>query len=291
MNNCIIGIDAGGTKTEGQLTCLATGNTWSFIGGPGSLSYDLTTSINNIIDVANNLLSVANCNANKSTLVCGAAGAGNTVQRQALETALKQAQFIDPLITTDARTSLYGAGTGAAIIVVAIGTGSVGMRLDEQGNEKQFGGWGFKVGDQGGGAYIGRELISEILIERDKDDFQKTPLTEDVFNIIGNRRDAITLWVKGATPTDFAALSKLVTKSQNNCLTTDKILKQAASEIEKLINSALIGNELPLCLTGGLAETIFPLLNKSIQDKIVTPKGKSVDGAIYLAKQRIKDFS
>lgn len=291
MNHCIIGIDAGGTKTEGQLKCLRTGKTWTLLGGPGSLSYDLETSINNIIEITNNLLKAANCQADKTVLICGAAGAGNTSQKQALESALKEAHFIDPLVTTDARISLYGAGAGAAIIVVAIGTGSVSMRLNEQGTEKQFGGWGFRVGDQGGGAYIGRKLISAILIEFDNDNFQQTPLTEDVFNVIGNSRDAIALWVKSATTTDFAALSKLVTKPQNKNLITDKILKQAADEISKLITSTLADYDLPICLTGGLANIVFPLLDQSIQDNVVASKGRAVEGAIYLAEQRIKDFT
>ena len=285
--DCIIGIDAGGTKTEGQLKCLKTGKTWTFIAGPGALSYELQTAINNIINVAQHLLELANCEANKTVLVCGAAGTGCISQKQALESALKASHFSEYLVISDARTSLYGAGTGSAIIVVAIGTGSVSMRLDTQGNEKQFGGWGFEVGDQGSGAYIGRKLISTILTEYDKDDFQQTPLSEDVFNIIGNNQDRINQWVNNATPTDFAALSKLVTKPKNKSTITKEILKQAANEIEKLINTTLAGSDLPICLTGGLADTISPLLSKPIQDKIIATKGKSVDGAIYLAEQLI----
>ena len=207
MNDFVLGIDAGATKTKGLLKCVQTSELWSVVKGPGSITNDLSGACSNIKDVAQALLEQAGCSAEDTILACGAAGATNEAAKEALESTLKMLNFKQTFITSDAQTSLYGAGQGCPIIVVALGTGSVAMRLDNNGVEKQFGGWGFSAGDQGGGAYIGRELVASILKDFDKDDFQPDALTTAVLNIIGSEQSAILNWLQQASPAKFATLA------------------------------------------------------------------------------------
>ena len=287
MSNYLLGIDAGGTKTQGILRALDSKETWSYKSGQGSLSIDFSSASINIKEVAEQLLTQGKCAAEETIVVCGAAGACNESLKLALEKTLQALNFQKLVITTDAQLSLYGAGEGAAIIVLALGTGSVAMRLDKFGIEKQFGGWGFVAGDQGGGAYIGRELVAAILREFDRDDFQPDEFITAVLKIIGTDKQAILNWLKNATATQFASLSSLVSDANSTSQLAQTILQQAALEVEHLIHSAQGKHQLPICMIGGLAKVITPLLSAQIQALIIPAKGEAVDGAIYLAEQLI----
>ena len=292
MNQFILGIDAGGTKTLGQLKCVKSNQVWQVRGGPGSLSIDLTQACQNISDVISNLLSQANCKSEDVVLVCGAAGI-NRLSKAALNKTLSQFSFANTLITTDARISLYGAGEGNPIIVVALGTGSVAMRLDEQANEKQFGGWGLSVGDKGSGAHIGREVITKLLFEFDKDDFQADAFTDKIFSIIGSNKLDIAQWLTEATSTIFAEMAPLVLEHITQSTLAKTVVDQAINDVERLINLAQGSNRLPVCLIGGLAESFTPLLlnkmtadeNSSATYQIIPARGNAVDGALYLANE------
>ena len=291
MTQYILGIDAGATKTLGLLKCLNTNQSWSLVGGPGSLSGAIDNSFQNIENVAKELLSLANCTAAETLLVCGAAGASNLESKNSLEETLQVMQFSKIVITTDALTSLYGAGNGAPIIVIALGTGSVAMRLDTNGCEKQFGGWGLAVGDQASGAYIGREVITSILREYDKDDFVADDFVTEVFTIIGDNRQKIAKWLKNVTTARFAALAPLVCNSTATSEIARVIMQKAIDEVERLISSAQGDNNLPVCLVGGLAKTFYPLLSTKFQTMISPAKGNAANGAIYLGEQLINSSS
>jgi len=284
MSQYILGIDAGGSKTEGLLRCQNTDNCWSYKSGPGSLTNDASVADENIKNVATELLKLGDCVAEDTIMVCGAAGANNNQAKARLENYLESMNFKQLLVTTDAQTSLYGAGNGEPVIVVALGTGSVAIRLDEKGNEKQFGGWGFAAGDLGGGAYIGKELVSSILLKFDEDEFVADELTADVFKIIGNDRQSILNWLNHVSPSKFAALVPLVSKYSDHSRLAKSILNKASIEVERLISTAQMEAILPVCIIGGLAEVITPLLSSQIRAQIVPAKGTAIDGAIYIAE-------
>ncbi len=296
MSQYILGIDAGGTKILGVLEKCDTGDNWSIKLGAGSLTNDFLTASTNIKKVATTLLQQADCTANETILVCGAAGVNNSKHKSMLEDVLSPLGFQKLIITTDAQTSLYGAGNGAPIIVVAIGTGSVAMRLDKTGSEKQFGGWGFVAGDQGSGAYIGRELIAAILKLYDDDNFllekfQSDKFIAEVLNIIGSDRQTILNWLKEVTPAKFAELSPLIVKFKNDSDLAMSILVKAVAEIESLISISQGSYNLPICLTGGLAKTIAPMLSSETQSKLVSAKGDAIDGTLYFGERYLATVS
>ena len=295
MSKYVLGIDAGGTKTLGVLKKFDTEDSWTIKLGPGSLTNDFPAASANIKEAANNLLQQAKCSANDTILVCGAAGVNKSSLKSMLNDVLSSFGFHKLIITTDAQTSLYGAGNGTPIIVVALGTGSVAMRLDSSGAEKQFGGWGFAAGDQGGGAYIGRELIAAILQlyddELQSDKFQSDKFIAEVLTEIGSNRQTILNWLNDVTPAKFAKLSLLVAKFKNDSDLAMRILNKAVDEVESLIRISQGSNNLPICLTGGLAKIITPMLSNETQTKLVSEKGDAIDGAIYLGERYLASVS
>ncbi len=280
----IIGIDAGGTKVAGRIVELSTEKSWQQLAGPGSLSNDLELASQNIKQVALGLLKQSQTDAKNTIIICGAAGALNKALNDSINDTLKTLGFAAIEITSDARISLYGANLGEPVVVVALGTGSVAMRLDENGHEKQFGGWGFITSDQGSGANIGRDLVSETLRAIDADNFEADSLIASVQDVIGENSQSILKWLTTATPAIYAQLATLVMNNAEHRL-AKKIIKKASSDVEELIRLSRANKELPLCLLGGLALVMKPHLNEELQKHIKTPKGNAVDGALFLGRR------
>jgi glucosamine kinase len=287
MSQYILGIDAGATKVIGRLESIAGDETWTERDGPCSLTNQCQQTIDRLTTLIKRLLSSANVSAQQTTLVCGIAGCAHERSRQALEKAFNEIGLKDYQITSDAITSLYGAGYGEAMISVAIGTGSVAMRLDRDGNLKEFGGWGFKLGDQGSGAYIGRELIKTALPYFDQNNYATDDLLCKVFDVIGRTRSDILDWAGQADPSDYAALAKLLIEYPGHPI-SKLLLDQATGDIVALINNAQPEQALPVALQGGLARVIGPRLPESIQALLIEARGNAVDGALYMARQQVE---
>ncbi|MCX6140739.1 MAG: hypothetical protein NTX15_07930 [Candidatus Kapabacteria bacterium] len=63
------------------------------------------------------------------------------------------------VVMSDAELVLFGAhGSGAGQIVIA-GTGSIALARDSAGTLHRCGGWGPRIGDEGGGFWLGREAF------------------------------------------------------------------------------------------------------------------------------------
>lgn len=277
----LLAIDGGGTKTAGLLQNVATGQCWHAVHGPAQLTNDLQQALLNVRALIQDLGQQAVIAPHQLTAVIGLAGAGNPVLHQAFSQQLAL-PFARWQLTTDARTSLYGANHGQPVAVVAIGTGSVGMRLQADGTEQQVGGWGFNIGDEGGGAWLGRELVRQLLWYLD---WQKplTPLLVAVATQCGRDAAALLPWLKQATASDFAALAPLVYQHAADP-TALQLLQRQATAINELAACCLAGQPLPLVLLGGLAEACRPYLAAELQQRIQPAAGDALSGGLVLAQ-------
>ena len=116
----ILTLDGGGSKTLACLTNTATNQQWQQQAGPASLTNDFELAINHIQQLSQTLCQQAGVATQQVITVMGLAGAGNPQQhQQAMQ--LLQSDYQQLLITTDARTSLYGANLGQPVLVVALG--------------------------------------------------------------------------------------------------------------------------------------------------------------------------
>ena len=284
MSSYSLAIDAGGTKTLGLLLCSKTGERWQASAKAASLSHNIEKSCETIKQIIFQLVQKSGCELTDINVVCGAAGAGNEKARSRLLEILPK-EFNHLLVTTDARISLYGAGLGKAIVVVAVGTGTVAMRLGSDAIEKQFGGWGFTAGDLGGGAFIGRELVMAALNYFDSDDPEVSPILDKTIKSLGSNKQQILNWIKTSTPTVFAEFSPWVFESAETEKVAQKIIYKAAIKIEDLILMACGNSGLPVVLLGGVSEVIKPYLSQQVQQLLITAKGDALAGALYLAEK------
>ncbi|MGQ9560990.1 MAG: N-acetylglucosamine kinase [Candidatus Oleimicrobiaceae bacterium] len=98
----------------------------------------------------------------------GLAGAGRASDREAAQAALASAGVAKALtVDTDASIALAGAfPMGPGIIIIA-GTGSICYGKAASGDIVRCGGWGYLLGDEGSGYFIGREALVAALKDLD----------------------------------------------------------------------------------------------------------------------------
>ncbi|MBU2070761.1 MAG: ATPase [Gammaproteobacteria bacterium] len=286
----ILTLDGGGSKTLARLTNSATGQQWQQQAGPASLTNDFDLALSNIRQLSQALCQQAAVTSQQLVAVMGLAGAGNPQQhQQAMQ--LLQDDYQQLLITTDARTSLYGANLGQPVLVVALGTGSVAMRLLANGNEQQIGGWGFNIGDEGGGAWLGKQVVRELLWQVDSLSGVQSPLLKAVAQHIGDSAERLLPWLKNASPTDFAEFAPLVFQFASQCPLALMLRQRHIDAVEQLLWQALEQFSLPVVLLGGLAKDTLPLLSAACQPLVQQAKGSALDGGLLLAQQLISNVS
>ncbi len=170
MAKRIIGLDGGGTKTlgvmideTGQLLARASGDSSNIQAiGAERLGESLSALVAEL--TAN-----AGCTPGEvDHLYAGLAGAGRPADREAISAQVTSRGLArNHTIDTDASAALAGAFGGGPGIIVISGTGSICFGKDEKGTLYRCGGWGFKLGDEGSGYYIGQQALIAALKDLD----------------------------------------------------------------------------------------------------------------------------
>jgi len=286
MTSQILVIDGGGTKTLAALFTSGGEELQRWRAGPAHLTNDLTAALEVISTLLQQVFLESKAKPEQLVLVLGLAGACNTRSRQAVETMLQTFPFVAVQLTSDARTSLFGANDGAPVVAVALGTGSVAMRLDHKGQERQFGGWGFGIGDEGGGALMGKCAVRQALWELDCQPSDYSRLTSAICNEIGWEKGQILLWLQQATAHQYARFAPVVVQlAAADCAAALTVLKQHARDVELLIRRSRSGSRLPVVVLGGLAEATIPYLSAKVQSWLQPSKGDAIAGGRRLGQQ------
>ena len=290
MSAFFLGIDGGGTKTLARLED-STGALLTLKAGASSLTQDLDGAIQTIAELSRQIVARQRIQPGCVHLACGVAGAGNPVAAEKLRQSLRKLGFLSVAVTSDAQTSLLGAGAGTPIVMVAIGTGSVAMRLGRDGVIRQYGGWGLAVGDEGSGAAIGKSAVRALLWELDKHGKVISPLCRQIMREVGEVRSQILPWLQRAGSREYAALAPAVFAHYPSCPLARDIIAKTAAEVDRLIRAASDGDALPLAILGGLAEKLRPHLHPDYQRRQIPALGTALDGACMLARSTAQKLS
>lgn len=168
MEQYVIGMDGGGTKTAVILYSIAGKVLHRFTAGPvnynGASAETVAETFINIFHEIKKDFSLSNCRC----LCIGAAGISNPKVKTQLEQQIRKCGYQAPLlIVGDQQTALYGAlGKPCGIILIA-GTGSICYGRNSGGKEHRTGGYGYLIGDEGSGYAIGRDILSAVVQAHD----------------------------------------------------------------------------------------------------------------------------
>jgi N-acetylglucosamine kinase-like BadF-type ATPase len=144
-------------------------------------------------------------------LVVGAAGAGREAEAGELARALRAEDVADQVhVTTDIDLAFHAAFGNDPGIVLCAGTGSIAAARDKNGSMTRMGGYGWQMGDGGGGYDIGRAALMRVSLGHDG--LAAPSALEDRLVSaahVGNF-DGLVRWAAAAGPKEVAALARVV---------------------------------------------------------------------------------
>jgi glucosamine kinase len=275
-----LGIDGGGTGCRAAVVDAAGNVLGSGTSGPANISSDLEGARANILSAARSAVAQAVGSGEVDAVLpelrvgMGLAGANAAGVVGRLMEGLPFRHF---RIETDAISAVKGALLNQDGIVAAIGTGSVFAR-QTAGVIRQIGGWGLILGDNGGGAWIGREMLVSCLRAAEGFD-PMTDLARAVLEEFGGQ-DAIIRFSLTARPVDYAALAPRMIASADPL--AERIMERASADVASAIELLQKEGPVPVTFIGGLGPTFRERL--AGRWDIRAPLGNALDGAVFLAR-------
>ena len=263
MTNLVVGVDGGGSKTHvvvadgrGKELASLTGEASAVRPGDALHSADVISRL------VRECLAIAEREDRPRALVAGVAGVGREDERRALLRALEGAKLAEDVqVVPDALIALEDAfGEGAGILLVA-GTGSVAFGRGPTGHVVRCGGWGPVIGDEGGGAWIGRRALSVVTAAHDGRE-PETRLVGAVLTTLElDEVDQLVAWAASASTKDLAKLAApVLTLAAERDLRANSICTIAAEElvihVRTLARQLFVDERvsLPVALAGGLMQ-------------------------------------
>lgn len=296
-----VGVDGGGTGTRARLQDAAGRTLGQGEAGPSALSQGVEQAWLHVQQAVQAACADAGLPAAGPgrladvALGLGLAGAGVPGQRQAFLAA--NPGYARCVLDNDGVTQLLGAFAGGPGIVVAAGTGSVATARLPDGTLRQAGGWGFPVGDEGSGAWLGLKAMQDTQAALDG----RGPhgaLTRAVLEAAGADAPALLAWCAQADARAYAGLAPLVFEAAESSrdIHARALLLAASSELECLVDALQAGagtgaEPLPVVARGGVGERLVPWWPELLRARVVAPLGDSCDGALHLLRSALQPAS
>jgi glucosamine kinase len=262
MPHYVVGIDGGGTKTRAILAGENGKSLGESIGdGSAVRPGEAERSAGVIAGVVRDLLEEAGTGEERPRVVCvGVAGVGRESERQALYEALATHELADEIVVeTDFRVALDDAfDEGPGVLLIA-GTGSSAFARGPAGATGRCGGWGPIIGDEGGGAWLGRRALSVVSAAADGRE-PETALTGAVLTACEvSEASELVRWAAAATPAKLATLAPVVLSvADSGDLRANSIVSMGVEELALHIRALarqLFTDErasVPVAFVGGL---------------------------------------
>ncbi|MCR4401259.1 MAG: ATPase [Firmicutes bacterium] len=257
----IIGIDAGGTKTDclvgtvhGEVLARAWAGPANFqVSGPAGVKQEVLAAIGR----ARNLLPAGDEAFDIAFL--GIAGVGRPGDLQEVAGVLDGAGLAGrTVVDNDAVIALAGGTLGQPGVVVIAGTGSIAFGMNSRGERARSGGWGYLLGDEGSAYDIGRQALASVVRASDGRG-DPTALFEAVLQHlkVASPEDLVELaYRKGLGRTDIAGLAVVVAETaRKGDRVARRILRRAGEELglaaASVVKALGMQDDAVLCVTSG----------------------------------------
>lgn len=255
--------DVGGTRTTVAVT--RDGDVLEQVRGPGAAVRPGRglSSAATVADLVRSALARANL-LRADVVVVGAAGAGREADAAEVRGMLARERLASRVIVvSDVALAFEALGLDVGVVLVG-GTGSIAFGRAPDGRQVRRGGFGWQMGDEGGGYWIGRQALAAV--GRAEDGIgPPTRLRETLMKAVGATtfRDVVG-WSTVASPREVASLARVATKAVED---GDAVARGIFDEAVRLL--ALLVNDLarefptpsaiPVGLAGGLIGEDGPL--------------------------------
>lgn len=195
--------------------------------------------------------------------------------------------FARMALESDAYTALLAAHGGKPGAMVAAGTGSIGEALYADGTRRQVGGWGFPVGDEGSGAWLGLRAMAHAQAALDG---RVAPgaMAERIHRQCGSRREDLQHWCAQAAQHEYASLARIVF----DCASTDPValalVERAAQAIEQMTQALDPCGHLALAICGSVGRELQPRLSATVRSRCVSSDCDAAHGALTLIQHTLE---
>ena len=295
----VLGIDVGGTKTvcllaDDDARVLALGREeGANLQGAGELALEKVLHL-----VMESTL--AGTGAIPSAICLGIAGVDRPADEAVVRSIMGRIGYKARILVVNDALIALEAGVGAAPgIVIVSGTGSIAYGRDADGQASRAGGWGYVLGDEGSGYWIGRLALRAVVRHADGRG-RVTSLTPRLLQHFGAGKAAELInkvYHEELAPRSIASLAKYVQQSRDEGdLVAAGILNQAADELITAATAVmnrleLTDREFTFVLAGGMFHAV-PWLCDQLQlllpalarhSKVIRLEAEPALGAVRLA--------
>ena len=271
----VLGIDAGGIKT----VCLLADERGHVIaesrGGGANLQaageLEAEKILHRVMDEA-----IGDRDIRPAAICLGMAGVDREDDAEVVRGLMRRIGFkTRTLVVNDALIALVaGAGDRPGVVVVS-GTGSIAYGRDARDRAARSGGWGYLLGDEGSGFWIGRAALTSVAREFDGRG-PRTLLTDMVLSEMGLASPPQlihAIYVRGLHRYAIASITPIVQRAaeRGDAVAAD-ILERAAVELTAAAASVILqlgmrGEAFPTILGGGVFRGV-PLLTGKVAARL-----------------------
>lgn len=185
-------------------------------------------------------------------------------------------------VLSDGFAALLGAHGGQSGALMISGTGSVAEALLPNGTHRMVGGWGWQIGDEGSGAWLGQKVMKLAQAAYDNRAVAG-PLVQSLWMEVGTTRERLLSFCARAGQAAYAGLAPLAFEHDGQDQAATEMLDEAARALEALASA--LHPTLPMAIAGSVALRLASRFSSGLQSRIVAPKGDAASGALWLAQQ------
>lgn len=148
----------------------------------------------------------------------------------------------DLIVENDCLSALLGASENQPSVLLIAGTGSIVFAYDGKGKKVRSGGWGHRIGDEGGAYWIGKRAIQSVLKALDGREHE-TLLSELILEKLGlSKIEDLYNWIYSASYSveKLGSLAVVVDEAnKRGDIVSKRILNAAAEELTLLVETIL----------------------------------------------------
>ena len=300
----VLGIDAGGTKT----VCYLANAKGEIVGegrrGGANLQahgeLEVEKVLHAVIEEA-----IGDRTIQPAAVCLGVAGVDRPDDDHIVRAIMRRLGYRSHLlVVNDALVALVaGVGDEPGVVLIA-GTGSIAYGVNEDGYAARAGGWGYVLGDEGSGYWIGREALIAVVRETDGRGprTRLTPLLLEHFGLTHANGLVREIYDKGLHRQAIAALGPVVARARSEGdLVAAEILRGASLELMRATSTVIErlqmrGKSFQMVLSGSMFRLI-PWLVEDVTSRLadVAPRTsvrrldvEPARGAVHLALKELQ---
>jgi N-acetylglucosamine kinase-like BadF-type ATPase len=300
----VLGIDAGGTKTVCQLADEQGTIISEARGGGANLQavgeLEVEKVLHEVMEDAIGERAVV-----PAAICLGIAGVDRPGDAATVGGIMKRIGYkARVVVVNDALVALEAGAPGEPGVVVISGTGSISYGRNSKGEAARSGGWGYVLGDEGSGYWIGRAALRAVLRQADRrgPETVLTPLLLEYFGVQQPQELIHQVYHANLKPAAIGTLARCVQSAfREGDSVAVGILRGGANELETFAMSVarrlgLVGQPFPFILAGGIFRAV-PWLKEELERRLPVVAPRSVvrlletepaAGAVALALQEAR---